>query len=234
MATTTPNYGWTVPTSTDLVKDGATAIETLGDSVDATVKALNPETTLADISYRSSTANTNTRLAIGSSGQVLTVAGGVPAWVTPAGGGKVLQVVSATTSTPVSNSTVTPADTGLTATITPTSASSKILVMISQPINATRSSDQAGGGWSLLRGSSVVYDMTGSIGIGTLYMRSIGSNTSTEYYGVLSMVYLDSPATTSATTYKTQQRVYQAVSSANTTSQSDGATSSIVLMEIGA
>ena len=35
MATTTPNYGWVVPTSTDLVKDGATAIETLGDSIDA-------------------------------------------------------------------------------------------------------------------------------------------------------------------------------------------------------
>jgi hypothetical protein len=86
MATTTPNYGWSVPTSTDLVKDGATAIETLGDSADATVKALNPETTLGDISYRSSTANTNTRLAIGSSGQVLTVSGGVPAWVAPTGG----------------------------------------------------------------------------------------------------------------------------------------------------
>jgi hypothetical protein len=37
MATTTPNYGWTVPTSTDLVKDGATAIETLGDSIDASM-----------------------------------------------------------------------------------------------------------------------------------------------------------------------------------------------------
>lgn len=86
MATTTPNYGWVVPTSTDLVKDGATAIETLGDSVDATVKALNPETTLGDISYRSATANTNTRLAIGSSGQVLSVSGGVPAWTTAAGG----------------------------------------------------------------------------------------------------------------------------------------------------
>ena len=80
MATTTPNYGWVVPTSTDLVKDGATAIETLGDSADATLKALNPETTLGDISYRSATANTNTRLAIGSTGQVLTVAGGVPTW----------------------------------------------------------------------------------------------------------------------------------------------------------
>ena len=37
MATTTPNYGWTVPTSTDLVKDGATAIETLGDAIDASL-----------------------------------------------------------------------------------------------------------------------------------------------------------------------------------------------------
>lgn len=86
MATTTPNYGWSVPTSTDLVKDGATAIETLGDSVDATVKALNPETTLGDISYRSATANTNTRLGIGSASQVLTVAGGVPTWATPSSG----------------------------------------------------------------------------------------------------------------------------------------------------
>jgi hypothetical protein len=37
MATTTPNYGWTVPTSSDLVKNGATAIETLGDSVDGSL-----------------------------------------------------------------------------------------------------------------------------------------------------------------------------------------------------
>jgi len=40
MATTTPNYGWPVPTSTDLVKNGATAIEALGDAIDATVFAL--------------------------------------------------------------------------------------------------------------------------------------------------------------------------------------------------
>jgi hypothetical protein len=40
MATTTPNFGWTVPTSSDLVKNGATAIETLGDSVDASFAGL--------------------------------------------------------------------------------------------------------------------------------------------------------------------------------------------------
>jgi hypothetical protein len=82
MATTT-NYGWTTPNDTDLVKDGAAAIRTLGSSIDTTTKNLNPETTTGDIAYRSATANTNTRLAIGSSGQVLTVAAGVPSWATP-------------------------------------------------------------------------------------------------------------------------------------------------------
>jgi hypothetical protein len=84
MATTT-NYGWTTPDDTALVKDGAAAIRTLGSSIDTTTKNLNPETTLGDIAYRSSTANTNTRLAIGPTGQILTVAGGVPSWATPAG-----------------------------------------------------------------------------------------------------------------------------------------------------
>jgi len=89
MATTT-NYGWTTPDDTALVKDGAAAIRTLGSSVDTTTKNLNPETTLGDIVYRSSTANVKTRLGIGSSGQVLTVSGGVPAWSTISAGGMTL------------------------------------------------------------------------------------------------------------------------------------------------
>jgi len=105
MATTT-NYGWTTPDDTALVKDGASAIRTLGSSVDTTTKNLNPETTLADIAYRSSTANVKTRLGIGSTGQVLTVAGGVPTWATPAAGGG-MTLLSTTTlsgaSTTVSN-----------------------------------------------------------------------------------------------------------------------------------
>ena len=86
MATTT-NYGWETPDDTDLVKDGASAIRTLGSSIDTTTKALNPETTLGDISYRSSTANTNTRLALGTAGQVLTVNSGAtaPEWAAPSG-----------------------------------------------------------------------------------------------------------------------------------------------------
>jgi len=79
MATTT-NYGWTTPDDTALVKDGASAIRTLGTSVDTTTKNLNPSTTLGDIEYRSSTSNTNTRLGIGTSGQALTVVAGAPSW----------------------------------------------------------------------------------------------------------------------------------------------------------
>ena len=95
MATTT-NYGWTTPDDTALVKDGAAAIRTLGSSVDTTTKALNPSTTLGDIEYRSATANTNTRLGIGSSGQILTVAAGVPSWATPAAGGGMTSIASGT------------------------------------------------------------------------------------------------------------------------------------------
>jgi len=85
MATTT-NYSWTTPDDTAYVKDGASAIRSLGSAVDTTTKALNPSTTLGDVEYRSATANTNSRLAVGTTGQVLTVSGGVPAWVDPVSG----------------------------------------------------------------------------------------------------------------------------------------------------
>jgi hypothetical protein len=101
MATTT-NYGWTTPDDTALVKDGASAIRTLGSSVDTTTKALNPSTTLGDIEYRSSTANTNTRLGIGTSGQYLTVSGGVPAWGDISAGGMTLLSTTTLASTTTS------------------------------------------------------------------------------------------------------------------------------------
>ena len=118
MATTTPNFGWSVPTSTDLVKDGATAIETLGDSIDASLVDLkggttgqvlakasnadmdfvwsadaagmtNPMTSVGDL-IRGGTSGAPTRLGIGSTGQVLTVSGGVPTWATSSSGGMTL------------------------------------------------------------------------------------------------------------------------------------------------
>jgi hypothetical protein len=84
MANPTTNYGWPMPTSTDLVTDLPADFALFGQPVDTTLKALNPETTLGDIAYRSATSNTNTRLGIGTAGQVLAVSGGVPAWTTTA------------------------------------------------------------------------------------------------------------------------------------------------------
>ena len=55
MATTTPNFSWPVPTSTDLVKDGATAIEALGDSIDASLVDLKGGTTGQVLSKTSNT-----------------------------------------------------------------------------------------------------------------------------------------------------------------------------------
>ena len=127
MATTT-NYGWTTPDDTALVKDGASAIRTLGTSIDTTTKNLNPSTTLGDIEYRSSSANTNTRLGIGSTGQVLTVSGGVPSWATPAaGGGMTLLSTTATTS-------------GTSITVSGISGSYKDLLVSFEGINRTSTS----------------------------------------------------------------------------------------------
>jgi hypothetical protein len=55
MATTTPNFGWSVPTSSDLVKNGAVAIETLGDSIDASMVDLKGGTTGQVLSKTSNT-----------------------------------------------------------------------------------------------------------------------------------------------------------------------------------
>ena len=228
MATTT-NYGWTTPDDTALVKDGAAAIRTLGSSVDTTTKNLNPSTTLGDIEYRSSTANTNTRLGIGSTGQVLTVVGGVPAW-SAFSGGKVLQVVNATSSTATTIATTTYTDTTLTATITPTSATSKILVLVTQVAKMSRG---ASGfqtlDMQLLRGGTVIYLPDQE----TLFFEA-GSVTLIDIRTLINIHYYDTPATTSAITYKTQGRIGATGDSGSSTYQSNSRVSSITLLEIGA
>ena len=84
MANPTSNYGFVLPTSSDLVTDLPADFDVALQGVDTRLKALNPATTLGDLNYASATANTNTRLGIGSTGQVLTVTGGVPTWATAA------------------------------------------------------------------------------------------------------------------------------------------------------
>jgi hypothetical protein len=230
MATTT-NYGWTTPDDTALVKDGASAIRTLGSSVDTTTKNLNPSTTLGDIEYRSSTANTNTRLGIGSTGQVLTVAGGVPSWATPAGGGKVLQVVQGSTSTDTTVASTSYTATTLSQAITPTSATSKILIVVSQAYYFSRDSTENGFGLRILKGATVIYTSGNSYANGYV---AIQGTASVQSAGFTTISYLDSPATTSSITYSTEGRSTYSSNLGQVKFQNGSAISTITLLEIGA
>ena len=200
MATTT-NYGWTTPDDTALVKDGASAIRTLGTSVDTTTKNLNPSTTLGDIEYRSSTANTNTRLAIGSTGQVLTVAGGVPSWASSSSTPRIGQVVTATSSSTTTTTSTSFVDaTGFSVTITPTASNSKILILSSPVFQSWSGSagTSAGGEWQLVRGATAITN-------DSFIWIALGSSPTNFIVNFpTSISYVDSPATTSATTYKVQ------------------------------
>jgi len=206
---------------TDLPADFDVALQ----GVDTRLKALQPGTTLGDLVYSSATANTNTRLGIGSNGQVLQVSGGVPAWGAVSGGGKVLQVVMGQTTTPVTTSSGTYQNTGLTATITPSSSSSKVLVLINQN-GCTKSAANANTGISIraLRGaSSLGYLADGGLKTGTTLLVQSCS---------FGLSYLDSPATTSATVYKTEFFEGNALSSVSV--QGNYETSTMILLEIGA
>ena len=185
----------------------------------------NPMTTTGDTIY-SSSGSTPARLGIGSTGQVLTVAGGVPTWATPAGGGgKVLQVVSANTNTETTNTTTTMADTTLTATITPTASTSKILVLINQ--NGTSKATGSGSSsmqLKLVRSGTDIFAMGENLGLTSV--------TQQVNFGGVGWTYLDSPATTSARTYKTQ--FASVVGTVGVTVQQNGSYSTITLLEIGA
>jgi hypothetical protein len=224
MATTT-NYSWTTPNDTDLVKDGASAIRTLGSSIDTTTKALNPSTTLGDIEYRSSTANTNTRLAIGTTGQILTVSGGVPAWAAPAGGGKILQVIEGVTTTQATISSGTYTDTNITATITPSATNSKILVIVSANVLV-----YANSGSGLISATQLLRDATQIADMPNFIRQTAPSFSDNSIAANCAITKLDSPATTSAVTYKVQAKQ----GTGTIYFQNGSSQSSIILMEVGA
>jgi hypothetical protein len=210
----------TSSTSTTLAAT-ANAVKTSYDLAAAAVPK-STVTTAGDIIYATGSSAV-TRLGIGSTGQVLKVAGGVPSWASD--NSKVLQVIYGSTTTSTTNATTTYADTTLTATITPTLATSKVLVMIAQNglekggANANNSM-----GIKIFRGATeisastpvMLYTGVASEVIGTSYAQNV----------------LDQPATTSATTYKTQFR--NANNGSGIVVQYDNALSTIVLMEIGA
>ena len=150
--------------------------------------------------------------------------------------GSVLQVVNVTYATDTLISTTTLTDTGLTASITPTSASSKILVLVNLSIGLNRAANLALECKArLLRGGTEVLNMGGTNGLGF----RIGAGTDAigriTLGGMISLSYLDSPATTSSTTYKMQAAPSTtADSSAVRINWGGDVTSTITLMEIAA
>jgi hypothetical protein len=139
--------------------------------------------------------------------------------------GNVIQVVQATTATQVTTATG-PVDTGLSASITPTSATSKILVLVTQNFYLSAGGNDVGVIFDVFRGATKIL-AGGSQGF-YLFAASaspeIGTNWNTNY--------LDSPATTSATTYKVQMTI--SASGGTVVANWTGNTSTIILMEIAA
>ena len=192
----------------------------------------NPMTTTGDTIY-SSSGSTPARLGIGSTGQVLTVAGGVPSWASPAGGGKVLQVVQGTTTTQTTIASTSDTDTGITATITPTLATSKILVIVNGLFQSYRGSlagNQQSVKGKILRGATTIVSNNNDY-ISTF---TAGGTFELNFKGPYAQTYLDSPATTSATTYKVQSAVETTANSGAVYWQYNSSLSTITLLEIGA
>jgi hypothetical protein len=158
-------------------------------------------------------------------GRLVFISASTSIWF-PSAINKVLQIVHGSTSTGVTNSTNVYADTNLTATITPQSTSSKILVMISQN-GVFKSADNGNSRISLLL-------LRNGFGLNTFAGNALMTGSLLQQWvPSASTFYLDSPASTSALTYKTQFRnedntAFVAVQRENYS------TSTIVLLEITA
>jgi len=164
-------------------------------------------------------------LPIGTTGQVLTADTSVSPYKVKwaaAAGGKVLQVVSAKITASASNSTNVMASTGITASITPSATSSKVLILITGA--AQKSAANAGSrvNFDLVRGATSIFALN-NIGY---------NNTAVEAYQMFAINYVDSPATTSSTTYTLN--FANGANAASVSVNLGGNESSIVLLEIGA
>jgi hypothetical protein len=133
----------------------------------------------------------------------------------------VKQVIQATTNTNVTTTSGTYVTTGFSATITPTSTSSKVLVFLTLPSNVT--ANNGGMGYQLVRNGSAIITFMPQANLISL-AAGVGAN-----YSTASFVYLDSPVSSSALTYT----VFFAVTSGGTASMCPGSNhASITLQEI--
>ena len=149
------------------------------------------------------------------------------------GGGKLLQAVTASSTSATFVYGTTFADSGLSASITPSATSSKILVFVTQHFIIRRSSSSFGGSITLYRGSTkLTNDINGSDPY-KIHLNITGA-TYVEQQNDFNVTYLDSPNTTSATTYKTMIGASYGNNGALTGVSNDGTASYMTLVEIGA
>ena len=136
--------------------------------------------------------------------------------------GNVLQIVNGTYSTQVTSTSTTFANTNLNASITPLATSSKILILVTQPLAVWDGASNATSvQFKLFRDSTSIRHITA---IGQRYPATHFTHT------WMTTEYLDSPSSTSSITYKTQYKTY--TSGAQVASCYAGATASITLIEI--
>jgi len=133
------------------------------------------------------------------------------------GGGGIIKVVQSQVASSVSSTTSTYADTGLSASITPTSSSNKILVIVyTGHCSKTAADTQID--FKVFRDSTEIY-----------FFSSLNTNSAVADTSNITIHYLDSPATTSSITYKTQLRNRDNV---GTVAANLNGSSEITLMEI--
>ena len=237
---TAAQTSFTVPSYTvgyiDVYRNGVRLVSTDYTATTGTTVVLNNACTVGDAVvtesfYVSSVLNAIPATAssvsdsyiVDVSASKLTGSRTIPKGTMPAG--SVLQVVNATYATQTSASTTTMVDTGLTATITPSSTSSKILVIVQQA-GCGKDTNDVTLQLQLLRGSTALFEFESA----GAYTGSANRN----FVGTCGTSYLDSPATASAVTYKTQMSAYSAGSTVYTQFNvgSGAPTSTITLMEI--
>jgi hypothetical protein len=191
-------------TTSSVLASTPTATKAAYDLADGAI-AKSTVTTAGDIIYRNATVPT--RLGIGTANQVLAVNSGAtaPEWKTLPSN-SVVQVKSANITTSQSTTSATFVDSTITLSITPTSASNKILVLVTVVGLRTETNDGGTkyGRVKLFRGASAIQNEGSPVG----YYVGGGSGGTLIYemYGSLGLSYIDSPATTSATTYKIQYK----------------------------